>query len=213
MDAIFAALKAASEATNTVRDIEGRNLTLNRAIVTDNNDPEGKRRVKVSLASKGGELQSNWVRRLNFAPYIDEPLPATGQTVIVAAIDGNPHDLIYFGVQTNDTNQPLSKADAVEDSKTETPGNNTIHCGKSLRLTNDAGCYLELSETGTVILGDAYGHVWTLGGGTGGAVWSWNANGANINIVNASDMTINGKTIATVGAKDTRNDTIIERGW
>lgn len=214
MNSLFQTLRNAQQTTNELSELSGRTLTVSRCIVTENNDPTKKRRIKVALPSKGGTLQSDWVRRLNDKPNTDSPLPRVGQTVLVLAVDGNAHDLVWLGVQTNDVNPPLDKVNGVDDHKEETPGNHTVQCGRSLRLMNDAGAYIELSELGTVVIGDAFGHTWILGGSSSGSgAWKWDINGDNIDIVNASDFKINGKTIATIGALDSDGDTLQTRGW
>jgi hypothetical protein len=38
-------------------------------------------------------------------------------------------------------------------------------------------------------------------------------NGSNMNLINATDIQINGKSIATIGATDSHGDTIVSRGW
>ncbi len=50
-------------------------------------------------------------------------------------------------------------------------------------------------------------------GGASGTEWTWQANGSVIAIVNASDVTINGKSIIVVGSTDTDGDTNNNRGY
>lgn len=221
MDSIFALLNSAAAAAQQTVELNGRSIFIQRAIVTNNNDPDGQRRIKVALASKGGQLESNWMQRCNIAPGVDEPLPKRGQTVLVMSVEGNPHDGVWLGVITNNPNPALDKPDAIADryqeidgeSKTTTGADYKVNCGKSIRLQNSAGAYLELNEAGFVVLGDAYGHKWTLGSGTGGSGWEWDAANASINIVNAADFQINGKTVTTLGAIDSRGDSLVQRGW
>jgi hypothetical protein len=70
------------------------------------------------------------------------------------------------------------------------------------------GAYAQM-KNGQWTFGSADGMTWTFGGGT----WNWNAAGASIQIVNASDVTIAGKSVATIGAVDNRGDAIVSRGW
>lgn len=37
--------------------------------------------------------------------------------------------------------------------------------------------------------------------------------GQNVSLTNVSSFTINGKSVATVGARDSRNDTLVTKGW
>jgi len=245
MNGLFGTIYGSKQASKTATELNGRNVYLQLAMVTDNNDNDretGRRRIKATTASKGGKVSTDWLTRCLAAPTVDEEMPKIGQTVLIGYIDGNPHKGVYFGVLMNGTNPPLEKGDAINDRRQAvtndhhvTVGNNdtlevgldwqrtvknngTVSVGKSLRLQNDMGAYLELNEAGFAVLGDAFGHRWVLGGSTGGnggsgSDWEWDANGASINIVNAGEFTVNGKSIASVGARDTDNDTLITRGW
>lgn len=89
-----------------------------------------------------------------------------------------------------------------------------INCGKSITLQNDAGASITLLETGAVVLSDAWGKKLILSGGNGGSgAIQWDLNGNSLNIINAQDVTIANKSIATINARDTRGDRIVERGW
>ncbi|HEY9747266.1 MAG TPA: phage baseplate assembly protein V [Allocoleopsis sp.] len=70
------------------------------------------------------------------------------------------------------------------------------------------GAYAQM-QNGAWTFGNADGMKWTFGGSS----WQWDANGAAIRIVNASDVSINGKSIAVVGAEDDRGDNLIDRGY
>ncbi|MBW4443077.1 MAG: hypothetical protein KME10_17925 [Plectolyngbya sp. WJT66-NPBG17] len=236
MDNIFNALNNANVAARAAAELNGRNLYLELAVVTSNRDPTGNRRIKVTLASKPG-LESDWVRRLQLSPSIDDPLPRVGQTVLVGAIQGNPHALICLGTVINSPNPALDKGDAALDSyqeidgdvkttiqgkseidikqqsKTTTGDDFTIDCGRSIRLQNTAGAYLELNEAGFVVVGAASGQKWVLGGGADGAEWAWDANGAAIQIVNLADFTLNGQSAVTLGGLDSDGDTLVQRGY
>lgn len=82
-----------------------------------------------------------------------------------------------------------------------------VEAADTIRFTQ-GGAYAQM-QNGAWTFGNADGMTWTFGGGT----WNWNANGSAIRIVNASDVSINGKSVIVVGSKDSDNDTNIERGY
>lgn len=86
-------------------------------------------------------------------------------------------------------------------------GTVTVQAADKIRF-EQGGAYAQM-ENGQWTFGSADGMKWTLGGGT----WTWDAGGAAIRIVNASDVTISNKSIATIGAVDSRGDAIVTRGW
>lgn len=247
-------------------DLKGRSLSLMFATCTNNKDPLGMRRIKVALESKAGLVDSDWALRLPINPYHDAPLPLPGTSVLVAAIDGDPHDLVWLGAIMNDTNPADDQQrDYVNDNSLTVPGDNklkidrndtqaiggdrtttvmgnyiartvqdetrtvegththtvekqeirrtdqnlNISCGQAITFTTDSGASLTLGAAGSVVLADAFGHKWTLGGDS----WEWDLNGASVQIVNAGGMTINGHQVATVGARDSDNDTLVTRGY
>lgn len=80
-----------------------------------------------------------------------------------------------------------------------------------VRFEDGSGGYIVMSG-GALRFGNASGQEWVLGGASG-TEWVWNANGSAISVVGASDFTIAGKSVLTVGSVDTRNDTNVTRGW
>lgn len=221
MNDFFSAISSAISASQEAPNLNGREIFIRRAIVTNNDDPDNMRRIKVALASKGGRLESDWLQRIALSPSDDPPLPKRGQTVLVTFIDGNPHDGAWIGVVTNQPNQPLDKLDAKNDRSQEIEGESTvktgkdytIDCGKSIRLQNTAGAYVELNEAGFVIIGDAFGHSIVLGSGSSNNGCTWNLGGGTIQISDLSDFKIENKSVATVGAIDSRGDNLVNRGW
>jgi hypothetical protein len=93
-----------------------------------------------------------------------------------------------------------------------TDQNLTINCGQTITLATDSGASLTLDTSGAVIIRDAFGHRWTLGG-SGGSDWVWDLNGATVQIINAGGVTIDGHQVAVVGARDSDNDTLVTRGY
>lgn len=245
---IFDTLHASQQANQRSLDQVGRVNHPVLCTVADTNDPNGKRRIKVSDPAKPG-LASDWLRRIQPLPFYDPPLPPIGSTVI-CFFDGGDETRGWYLQCQNDTNPPFGKASAQNDQWQEIPGNQTeqvegdrsctikgedservdqnqtVRVGKQLRLQNDAGASLTLHESGAIVLQDAWGNKLVLGGASGGLgtstdfQWNtvsgnctWNLGGNELNIVNASNVTISNKSVATIGAVDSDGDTLITRGW
>lgn len=102
----------------------------------------------------------------------------------------------------------------------------TISVGGSVIIENDAGARITLHESGAVIIESAFGNQLALGGAsagvigltsnfvmqTGGAA-QWDMGGGSIDLTNVSEAKILGLSIATIGAIDSRGDSIVSRGW
>lgn len=269
MNYLLDLLAESRKAAEYALDLKGRSISLMFGTCTNNKDPLGMRRIKVALESKAGLVDSDWALRLPINPYHDAPLPLPGTSVLVAAIDGDPHDLVWLGVTMNDTNPADDQQkDYVNDNTQTIPGDNkltvsgddtqaiggdrtttikgnythtavqdetrtvegththtvekqeirrtdqnlTISCGQSITFKTDSGASLTLAATGSVMLADAFGHKWTLGGASGNS-WQWDLNGATVEILNAGGLTINGHQAATVGARDSEGHTLVTRGY
>ena len=71
---------------------------------------------------------------------------------------------------------------------------------------------ISLLASGAIVLQDGAGRTLTLPG-LAGSPSLFDLNGTVINVINASGFTINGASVATVGALDSRADTLVTRGW
>jgi hypothetical protein len=171
--------------------------------VTNNDDPEKSRRILISSPLIPG-LDSHWVRRLQMLPGYDPPLPVIGQTVLLLSVAGDLLNSYYINV-VNATNPAIpGKKNIIDDSYQELPGDLTTEvsksieflAGDSIKFSTSVGSYLELTKSGAIVLCDAAGN--------------------KINLTGGGDITIGGavqKSIAAVGAPDTRGDTLIAKGW
>ena len=113
-------------------DMKGRSFGLKFATVTDNRDPLNMRRLKVTLEQNAGLVSTDWAMHLNPHPNLDAPLPAVGTSVIVAAIDNDPHDLVWWGPLHNDTNfVDEQQQDFINDNTQTIPGDNKLTIGRS----------------------------------------------------------------------------------
>lgn len=84
-------------------------------IVTDCNDPEGLRRVKVTTSDRGVG-QSDWVPRVTAFTDEDLPVPPIGSTVIVANLEDGSTDEVILGVlQTGRSNRPVKEKALLQD--------------------------------------------------------------------------------------------------
>jgi|GEM_PF-1673385 hypothetical protein len=87
----------------------------------------------------------------------------------------------------------------------------TIKGQSQVRIEDGSGGYVVMSG-GVLRMGNSAGQEWVMGGSSGNQ-WQWNAAGSAIAIVNASDVTINGKSVIVVGSTDTDGDINNNRGY
>lgn len=137
MDNIFAVIKDSKKANQQAADLEGRSPFTCLGIVTENEDPTNKRRIKVTLQSKGGQVNTDWLWRSLNTPSHDPPLPKIGQTVEVSFIDGDPHKGSYGGVVMNEPNPERAKTSGVLDDWLTVEGNQTVEVGGDRVLTTE----------------------------------------------------------------------------
>lgn len=245
----FSALEA------KLNTLVSRSSSIQIATVTDNVDPQGLRRIRVSREVQAGVSHSYWVQTGRSQPHTDEPLPPIGSTVLIACCDGNPHDLYVLRTLCNDLNPPDPRQnDPVIDHSSEIQGNEyknvtgdrahqirgdeTIAVGGNLRVQSsggslkvrsdmgrlnisaqdtiiircDSGSSISLLASGAIVLQDSAGRTLTLPG-LAGSPSTFDLNLTSLNIVNASDATINSKSICVLGALDSRGDILVNRGW
>ena len=164
-------------------------LTL--GIVTNNDDPENLRRVRAITGYKGQSIETDWLFRVCAFTDEDAPLPRVGQTIVVGFIDGNPHDGIYFGVLNNAVMPPLDKDSPRDDhtTTTKTDGNRTLNVTGNISM--DSGKTIEITSEDEINL--------TVGSTT--------------LRVSSNGVSINGKDVTVLGAKDDASDKLITRGY
>ncbi|NJR40953.1 MAG: hypothetical protein HC781_21590 [Leptolyngbyaceae cyanobacterium CSU_1_4] len=234
MSKILEVLAESLRANQVALDLQGRQLGLMFGIVTNNQDPLKLRRIKVTTEAKGGLTETDWVMAMRLIPNYDPPLPLVGTSVIIAAIGGNPHHMIWLGPVINQTNpQDDNQGDPINDNSQTIPGSSderiegslTIKVGKQITIQNDAGASLTLHESGAVILEDKWKNRLTLGGASADLGMSsdfdlkavagaeWNLGGQALGISNAGDVQIQNKSVLVIGSTDTRGDDNITRGY
>ncbi|MGV0103965.1 Gp5/Type VI secretion system Vgr protein OB-fold domain-containing protein [Nostoc sp. DSM 114160] len=124
MNNIFEILNQAQKASQIAIDQQGRMPYPTLAIVTNNKDDQNKRRIKVSFPSSPS-LESDWIRRLVFAPEVDANLPPINSTVLILFVDGLESNAYYLPI-INDTNPPKDKEDIVNDYYSSIPGSKNV---------------------------------------------------------------------------------------
>ena len=230
--------------------------SLQICVVTDNNDLAGLRRIRVSREVQAGVSHSYWAYAGRSQTHTDEPLPQIGSTVLIGAVNNDPHDLIFIKTICNDRNPPdLRQANPIIDNSVEIQGDEyknvtgdrshqirgdeTIEVGGnlsikasggSLKVRSDMGrldisaldtitircdsgaSSISLLASGAIVLQDGAGRTLTLPGLIGSPSL-FDLNLTSLNIVNASDATINSKSICVLGALSSRGDTLVNRGW
>lgn len=201
---IFDILHQSQTANQRSLDQTGRVVYPVLCSVTDNADPEHKRRIRVSDPAKPG-LNSDWLRRSLDCPYLDPPLPPVGSTVLCFFVEGNELNGWYQSC-VNATNPPLDKVNEQLGYAIEVPGErrdrtreaHEVSVGKSLTLTTDSGASITLTESGAIELRSAGGVVMVLD--------------ADIQIT-ATDVQIQGKSAIVLGSVDSGGDINNSRGY
>jgi len=203
MQDLFTQILIGQKAGAIALDQVGRIPAISLAVVTDNNDPDKKRRLKVSSPYLPG-LDTDWIRRLEPYPSLDPPLPTIGQTVMILAVEGNLLNSFYLSV-VNETNPPIQgKTDILNDQYQEIRGSQTTDIGKnlnfivgdSIKLSTSSGSFIELTSSGAIVLADA--------------------SGVRITLTGTGDATIGGidvKSILGIGSIDTGGFINFSQGW
>jgi hypothetical protein len=228
-------LSAAESAIRTTEDMANRETQAYLGIVTNNADLTNNRRVKV-LNPANPTLESHWLRRLDITKGQDAPVPAVGQTVLVISVEGSSTNGYYLTL-INDTNPAHNKADAINDYSFQGESDYDVKVEKSITFTTSSGCSLKLSDNGDINITAAKNITVTgeqidleaetitniksplinlagnivstgFGGNAGNAQFS-----GNVEIINASNVSVNNKQVATVGAIDTDGDALVTKGW
>lgn len=222
MEQLFSVLRAATEAAKIANDQKGRSPFCQIALVTNNDDPLNRRRVKATLQSKGGKTETDWLYRIDPSPYHDPPIPRVGQTVIVFFIDGDPHNGVYLGTVTNQRNVERSLNLPVEDDGRLVEGeqiesiklNRKATIGQNEDLTIGQSRVTQVGQDDTLtVSGD-------LTINTDGSITVTGATitvtGSTIDLIGAVSITgsgaINGKDIMVIGGRDNAGHTMVNSG-
>ena len=171
MNQIFELLFSAAKAAPHAIDRSNRQDMAILGAVSNNDDPDGLRRIKITDPASPG-LESHWLRRIAPAPGYDLPMPEIGQTVRVLFVEGDPSQGWYSSC-INLTNPPLIKKDPIRDAAFSYPGervttiaqSDLLKVSKNIKLENGVGAFIEMTAEGNVIIGDAFGKKITMANG------------------------------------------------
>lgn len=218
---------------NEMRD---RSYGLQIGICTNNEDPQSRRRIKIAPKNKAGQTETDWAERIIFSPGEDPRVPPLGATVIFAYLDGDPHLACYFGILFNAQN-PADKtqADPINDITKESPGNEkltilgdsvqaiagskveeigvsktedigseyTLKAGQKIEIKCATATISISSEAVKIEQGSAFIQLSASGG------LQMDAGGKTVNISNAADFQIGGKSVAVIGTMDNMGQTLM----
>ncbi len=218
---------------NEMRD---RSYGLQIGICTNNEDPQSRRRIKIAPKNKAGQTETDWAERIIFSPGEDPRVPPLGATIIFAYLDGDPHLACYFGILFNAQNPAdASQSDPINDITKESPGNEKLTIlGDSAQAiagskveeigvsktedigseyTLKAGQKIEIkcanvsisisSESIKIEQESAFIQLSASGG------LQMDAGGKTVNISNATDFQIGGKSVAVIGTMDNMGQTLM----
>lgn len=243
MNDIFEILNQSKKANQIALDQQGRIPYPTLGICVDNADPLNKRRIKVSLSSSPSlssdwirRLDAPGVDA-NLPPinstvivFFVDGLESNGYYLPIIN-DTNPpkdkEDVVndYYSSIPGDKNVSVIGTDTLNVS-----GEVAINSEKSITstATEDVKAYskrnifmqalqaITLSAAQYVLLQAGTWAFKLYSNGTSemsGGVLTVNCGGFGINFTNVGTMTINGKSITTLTATDSRGDTIISKGW
>lgn len=196
-----------------------------RGFVTDNDDPEQRGRLRLSVPSVLGEAQTGWaLPSLPFGGLADQGLfvvPEVDAQVWVEFEAGNVNLPIWTGTFWQASGDP--PAEAAKSPPTtrvlKTPSGHTLQfddeSGKEkFRLAHPAGTEMTVDEKGTVIVADAKGNTLTLDADAGqivvedsnGNTITMSSSGTTIEDANgnkvemaASGITVKGQQVVVEG--------------
>lgn len=174
---------------------------LRLAIVTDNQDPDNLRRVRVCSSDRGVSV-SDWIGRVTGFCDEDSPVPPIGSTVIIGKLEGGASDEVVLGVlQTTTSNPPLVKSrlsDLVQiryGDHTESNVGNWQSVSNAILIQTATGCLIRLREDGQITLSNSDGQI------------TIQPNGAIE--IESPLLTWNGERVAVVGGTDSDGDTTL----
>lgn len=201
MDNIFQAIVNANKPSDTVDSWQF-------GIVADNNDPLNLGRLQVYDQAKGGKYKSSWLfRALPFTAFTP-PVPKPGDLVSFGYIDGNPHQGCYSGVIVNNINPAVGSK---EDLTIVLGGVKVVMSAKgNVSVTGAKEVLVEATKvtvkasTSLLLEADAI----TFKGNS-----SVKFTSPSVDLGSPGTAKLAGKDLVVLGARDSRNDTLVDKGW
>lgn len=173
MDSIFGILSQAETALSTIRDIQGRNVSLCLGVIANTEDPQGEGKIQVRLSAHGGKSLSPWYYRMVPLDNMYPPNFLLGRTAVCGYVDGDQNTGVVLGVLMNQVN------------RMETPEPKRFNY-----FVGETGITIDPDDGVTIKVGDQM-----------------------VLKVTSSTVTIAGKDVTVVGAKDSDGDTIVTKGY
>lgn len=203
---VGASVKNASNAA----EISNRPFGAVKGIVTANDDPDGKRRIKATIAAMPG-IDTPWLERLKIIPGLDANIPEIGSTVLILFEENDFLNGLWIPIE-NTVSPPQTKNNRLLDWWLNVPGiiqifasDNSVDIEmKDGKITINANVIINgnVSIVGDV---DIEGDISIEG--------DLFLTSDTIEILNANSVSINNKQISTVGAVDQAGHALVNRGW
>jgi phage baseplate assembly protein gpV len=221
-------LVASHRANPLALDLNGRTLYPYLGIVTNNDDPLGFRRVRVTKRGHP-QVSTNWLLAVEHT-YQDLPLPRIGDTVVVLSIEGNDEEGVYMPVVNRRRAPDSGQSSPQDDSTVFIPGDEKhVVQGDAVDSSRNRevivqGTYTNRADVQYILrapvirLISPYGRIEitsdgiTFFPGNAGRI-RFNCQGKPMEFTNATSVTINGTQVAGIGAPDTGGDVLTGRGW
>ena len=193
---------------------------LKLGTVTDTNDPDNLRRIKVTSIDRGVSV-SNWVSRITLFDGDDLPIPAIGSTVLIGELDSDSTEEINIGVlQSATTNKPnLNKSKLSDWFSDFAVGLFSVFDSFKIRSLSANKPTINLSSDGTVLASNTLGSITLQPNGFIRVVnplgtIEMGASGISLSTsglvnISSSGLRYNGVQVAIVGGIDSRGDTTI----
>lgn len=193
---------------------------LKLGTVTDTNDPDNLRRIKVTSIDRGVSV-SNWVSRITLFDGDDLPIPAIGSTVLIGELDSDSTEEIIIGVlQSATTNKPnLNKSKLSDWLSDFAVGLFSVFDSFKIRSLSANKPTINLSSDGTVLASNTLGSITLQPNGFIRVVnplgtIEMGASGISLSTsglvnISSSGLRYNGVQVAIVGGIDSRGDTTI----
>ena len=201
MDDLFKVLLASQNNQSYLQSLQGKALGCQWAIVTES-EPELKR-VKVRLVGREASTEYNLV--VLPCEGLTVPLPTKNQVCLVSPINGDTTEFALMGYPINNQNKPDASIDSF-----------VYKLGASVLRINPLFILIQSGSNGIIVSGEGVKWVKVLPDGSldsSGNVLSISVDEGAVAVTNCTSFTLNGKEVATIGAKDTDNDTLITRGY
>lgn len=107
-----------------LRELKTRGSYLEEAIVSNNKDKTGFRRIKATRESQGGQSETDWFPAGRATMFSDEPIPPVGAHVLLGFVNGDRHRPYLIRTLSNATNPPdEGQLDPIKDNTIRIPGN------------------------------------------------------------------------------------------